>query len=85
MLFVFGVILLPLSGIANSYLARLNFGLGSLSFVGQSLGLAGHYQLYNRRKPRRFTWFPTQEKVVVAVTILLATLYIVVFVNYTHA
>ena len=84
-LFVFGVILLPLSGISSSHLARLAFGLGSLFFVGQSLGLAGHYQLYNRSKLRKFVWFPTQEKVVVAATLLIAALYLVAVLVYARS
>lgn len=83
-LFVLGVILLPLIGITTSYSARLSFGLGALLFVGQSLGLAGHYQLYNRSKLREFVWFPTQERVVVAITLILAVAYIAMSLTYTH-
>src|SRR5215469_11682673 len=56
----FGVILLPLSGILSEANARTLFGLGVLFFVGQALGLAGHYQLYNKTKERKFIWFPRQ-------------------------
>src|SRR3954467_9508511 len=59
--FVFGVILLPSIGIIAFPSARMAFGLGALLFIGQHLSLAGHYQLYNRSKPREFIWFPTQE------------------------
>lgn len=74
--FVFGTILLPLSGVASIGFARGAFGLGTLLFVGQALGLAGHYQLFNRTQGRRFVWFPTQEKVVVGLTVLASLLYI---------
>jgi hypothetical protein len=79
--FVFGVVLLPVSSLVPVSIARWSFGLGTLLFMGQTLGLAGHYQLYNRTKKRVFVWFPFQEKVIVYVTILIAFLYsIVLFV-----
>ena len=74
--FVFGTILLPLSGVVSTGFARGAFGLGALLFVGQALGLAGHYQLFNRSKSRKFVWFPTQEKVVVGLTVLASLLYV---------
>ena len=74
--FVFGTILLPLSGVVSTGFARGAFGLGTLLFVGQALGLAGHYQLFNRSKGRKFVWFPTQEKVVVGLTVLASLLYV---------
>jgi len=74
--FVFGVVLLPLSGVVSTHFARGAFGLGSLLFVGQALGLAGHYQLFNRTKVREFVWFPTQEKVVITLTVMASLVYI---------
>lgn len=74
--FVFGVILLPMSGIVSVSMARGAFGLGALLFVGQALGLAGHYQLFNRSKPRKFVWFPTQEKLVIGFTVLISLIYV---------
>ena len=73
----FGVILLPLSGILSEANARTLFGLGVLFFVGQALGLAGHYQLYNKTKERKFIWFPRQEKIVMFLTLLAAGVYLV--------
>ena len=74
--FVIGVVLLPLSGIGSLVFARGSFGLGVVFFVGQALGLAGHYQLFNRSKPREFVWFPLQEKVVIALTLFLSAIYL---------
>ncbi|HJW30056.1 MAG TPA: hypothetical protein VJ508_12530 [Saprospiraceae bacterium] len=74
--FVFGVILLPMSGIVSVSMARGAFGLGALLFVGQALGLAGHYQLFNRSKPKEFVWFPTQEKLVIGLTALISLIYV---------
>jgi hypothetical protein len=74
--FVFGTVLLPLSGVVTVGFARSAFGLGTLLFLGQALGLAGHYQLFNRSKQREFVWFPTQEKVVVGLTTLVSLAYI---------
>jgi hypothetical protein len=74
--FVFGVVLLPVSGLVVSIaVARWAFGLGALLFVGQALGLAGHYQLFNRTQKRKHVWFSRQEKVVVAVTAIAAIFY----------
>ena len=74
--FVFGVVLLPLLGLVSTGFARGSFGLGALLFVGQALGLAGHYQLFNRSETRKFVWFPTQEKIVVVLTILVCLAYV---------
>src|ERR1019366_2234495 len=48
--FVLGVVLFPVAGFAPVGVARWAFGLGTLLFIGQALGLAGHYQLFNRSK-----------------------------------
>ena len=77
LVFVFGVVLLPLSGLLPINGARWAFGLGVLLFVGQALGLAGHYQLFNRSQKRQFVWFPGQEKIVVTLTIFIALFYTV--------
>lgn len=74
--FVFGVILLPAIEVLSFAGARTAFGLGALLFVGQALGLAGHYQLYNRSEVRKFAWFPVQERIVVACTLLAGVLYL---------
>lgn len=76
LIFVFGTILLPLSGLINTHLARTAFGLGALLFVGQALGLAGHYQLFNKTKKREFVWFPVQERIVVSVTLMASVAYV---------
>lgn len=81
LIFVFGVILLPLLGVVSPDFARHSFGLGSLLFIGQALGLAGHYQLFNRTNHRKFIWFPTQEKLVVALTVLASLLYLLIAVG----
>ncbi|CAN5299102.1 hypothetical protein BH11PSE4_BH11PSE4_15890 [soil metagenome] len=78
--FVVGVILLPVAGVAATPFARTSFGLGALIFIGQSFGLAAHYELYDLEK-RTFAWFPTQEKVAVTLTISAAVLYLVVMLK----
>src|SRR5258708_1564071 len=45
--FVIGVILMPISGWIPLF-APVAFGVGAILFVGQLLGLAGHYDLYNQ-------------------------------------
>lgn len=78
--FVFGVVLLPVSGVVSIDFARWAFGLGALLFVGQALGLAGHYQLFNRTKKRQFVWFSKQEKVVVALAAVTAIFYTIAMI-----
>jgi hypothetical protein len=78
--FVLGVVLLPVSGLVRGGAARWAFGLGILLFLGQVLGLAGHYQLYNRSKERQFVWFPLQEKIVVGIAVLISFLYSLLFI-----
>ena len=73
--FVFGIFLFPISGILTK-VPPTAFGLGVLLFVGQVLGLAGHYDLYNRRT-RRAEYFPKQERIVIAGTLIVAFLYLV--------
>jgi hypothetical protein len=73
--FVLGAVLLPVTNLAQVDVARWAFGLGALMFIGQTIGLAGHYQLFNRTKKRQFIWFPVQEKIVVALTVLVALSY----------
>jgi hypothetical protein len=75
--FLFGVILLPSAGVIAFPVSRVTFGLGLLFFIGQHLSLAGHYELYTR-KPREFEWFPRQEKITVAFTLLMALFYILI-------
>jgi hypothetical protein len=77
--FVLGVVLLPVAGLIRSSIVHWAFGLGTLLFIGQILGLAGHYQLYNRSEKRQFVWFPLQERIAVAITLLVGLVYSVVF------
>lgn len=79
--FVAGVVLLPVLGLATTPMARAAFGIGVLLFVGQALGLAGHYQLYNRTKNRQFVWFPMQEKVVIGLTAAAGITYFVLLLR----
>jgi hypothetical protein len=79
--FVVGVVLLPVSGLGPVSIARAAFGMGALLFVGQALGLAGHYQLYNRSNTRKFVWFPTQEKVALGITALIGLLYLAILLT----
>jgi hypothetical protein len=79
--FLCGVILLPLSGIVSVTVARDAFALGTLLFVGQILGLAGHYQLFSRTGTRKFVWFPSQEKVVLSITAAASVAYLVVVLS----
>ncbi len=79
--FLCGVIILQLSGVVSIAVARDAFALGTLLFVGQVLGLAGHYQLFNRTGTRKFVWFPGGEKVVVSITAAASVAYLVVVLS----
>jgi hypothetical protein len=79
--FVVGVVLLPVLGLATTQMARAAFGIGVLLFVGQALGLAGHYQLYNRTKKREFVWFPMQERIVMGLTAAAGITYFVLLLR----
>lgn len=76
--FVFGVFLLPLSGIGGAKLAGPALGLGVLLFVGHFLGLCGHYEMFDRSKGRSGIHFPRQEKVIVGLAGLVALAYAIV-------
>jgi hypothetical protein len=80
LIFVIGTILLPLAEVISVELATVSFGLGALLFVGQILGLAGHYQLYDRTKPREFVWCPAQEGIVIGITVIIGAAYLAALV-----
>lgn len=73
--FVVGVFLLPLIGAVTTAHAAAAVGLGALLFVGHFLGLCGHYELFHRRA-RQFEWFPAQERWVVGLIGVAASVYV---------
>lgn len=83
LVFVFLVIMLPSAGFIGIFAARTAFGVGTLLFVGQYMSLAGHYQLYNLSKHRKFIWFPMQEKIAIFLTMLAAIGYVVACIFYS--
>lgn len=52
------------------------FGLSVLLLLGYAFALAGHYEMY-RAGARTMCYFPTQERVVVALVAAAALIYIV--------
>jgi hypothetical protein len=74
--FVFGVVLFPVLGKMTPDSPRIFFGLGVLLFFGHAIGLAGHYELYNRYTARSFEWFPLQERVTFGFTLLCSVIYL---------
>ena len=82
-----GVFVLPVLGFDDKRLLTYAFGLGMLLFVGYPFGLAGHYELYNK-KQRTFRYFPCQEKIAIAVITALAITYVIIassnIFKYSH-
>ena len=52
------------------------FGLALILFVGHCFALAGHYDLYNRKTSRSMLYFPLQEQIAVAVTLVFCVAYL---------
>jgi hypothetical protein len=59
-----GVFVLPILGLVNFDFGIHSFGLALLLFAGHPFALAGHYDMYNRKTPRSYHYFPVQERVV---------------------
>lgn len=76
LVFVVGTMLLPLAGVVCQKTAETFFGLGALLFVGQLLGVAGHYQLFNLSSPSVPQWLPLQEKVVLFIVLVAGAVYL---------
>lgn len=78
LILVFGVYLLPIMNIVNLDISTILFGLGIFLFIGQALGIAGHYQLFNTKKKREFMWFPKQEKNVLLIATIVSLSYLII-------
>ncbi len=74
---VVGVFVLPILDFVGLNFIKLSFGLAVLLFVSYPFALAGHYDMYNNKTPRSFLYFPTQEKIVIAITTFLVISYLV--------
>jgi hypothetical protein len=74
---IVGIFILPVLGFVDQGFMTYAFGLAMLLFMGYPFGLAGHYHLYKKSK-RSYLYFPRQEKVVIAVTTVLAIAYIII-------
>jgi hypothetical protein len=73
---VVGVFVFAILNLADLNFIKLSFGLAVLLFVSYPFALAGHYELYNNKTPRSSTYFPTQEKIVIAITTFLVISYL---------
>jgi hypothetical protein len=71
-----GVFVFPILGLADLNFIRFSFGLAVLLFVGYPFALAGHYDMYNNKTSRSYSYFPLQEKVVVAIITILVIAYL---------
>lgn len=74
---VLGTMLLPILQVISLNTAKALFGLGTLFFVGQILGVAGHYQLFGTGASTTPVWFPMQERVVILTFVVIAIIYLV--------
>ena len=80
---VAGVFLAPILGIGAERVPSQAFGLAVLLFVGHCFALAGHYELFNNRSNRSFTYFPFQERVVLGVLGMVVVLYLAALAIYS--
>src|SRR5437867_512481 len=64
---IVGIFILPVFGFDDQRFMTYAFGLAMLLFIGFPFGLAGHYDMYNNKSKRSYHYFPSQEKVVIAV------------------
>lgn len=71
-----GVFVFPILGFAGLNFAEHSFGLAAVIFIGYPFALAGHYEMYNNETSRSYSYFPFQEKIVVALISILAFSYI---------
>lgn len=71
-----GVFVFPILGLVDLNFIRFSFGLAVLLFIGYPFALAGHYDMYNNKTGRSMSYFPFQEKVVVAIMTILVIIYL---------
>lgn len=76
-----GVFILPILNLADLNFAQHSFGLAVILFVGYPFALAGHYDLYNSKTSRSYSYFPFQEKVVVLIIIILVVGYLLLSIT----
>jgi hypothetical protein len=76
LIMVLCIFLLPILGI-GLHIAANAFGVSLILFVGYPFALAGHYELFTKRgkDSRKGGHCPFQEKVVLAVTVLVIFFY----------
>lgn len=72
-----GVFVAPILGISGAALALKAFGLSVLLLVGYPFALAGHYDMFNRRTRRSWTYCPTQERIVLFIVAVAVVAYVV--------
>ena len=74
-----GIFVLPLTGMKNPKIPQLSLGLSIILFAGYPFALAGHYDLYTKG-PRSYAYATRQEKLAVLLTIILALIFLGLFV-----
>lgn len=78
LILVIGVYLLPILELTSINSTKVFFGLGIFVFIGQAIGTAAHYQLFNKTKSRIFVWFPKQEKIILGIFCVLTIIYLLI-------
>jgi FtsH-binding integral membrane protein len=76
-----GVFLLPAVGLADQKFAQMAFGMVALLFVGHSIALAAHYELFTRGAKRSYLYFPRQEKLACLGVFATTVVYIFLWVR----
>ncbi|MGW1716020.1 hypothetical protein [Streptomyces sp. NPDC002156] len=70
-----GVFVAPVLGIGGTTVPVKAFGLSVLLLAGYPFALAGHYDLFNPRTYRSWTYCPRQERIVLSVVGVSAITY----------
>jgi hypothetical protein len=73
---IVGVYVLPTTGYRVLIATDSWFALSLLLFLGHLISVAAHYELFDIRHPRSMRYFPRQERIAVAATLVSALVYL---------
>lgn len=79
-LIIVGVFILPIFGFKYLNIVKYIFALAVFLIVGHAFALAGHYQLFNKRKKKKQPYCSSQERNVLFILAILTAIYIVLCV-----
>ncbi|WP_346096009.1 hypothetical protein [Streptomyces olivaceiscleroticus] len=73
---MFGVFVAPVIGLGSANVPVKAFGLSVLLLAAYPFALAGHYDMFNPRTHRSWSYCPRQEQVALVIVGVLAIIYI---------